>query len=127
MSLEARYLPGISFCPHFIDADLAISNSIWDLPIALAHSGSFLDPKKTNQTSIMVMKAFSYTMQLSRWQYYYILILKIIGNSGGAIIKSGGIIPATIQVSLPQRSTNYAQAAKCGVVKIIFGICKGYI
>jgi hypothetical protein len=64
MSLEARYLPGISFCPHFIDADLAISNSICDLPIALAKSGSFLDPKNTNPTSIMVMKAFSYAHEI---------------------------------------------------------------
>ncbi|HEY6755900.1 MAG TPA: hypothetical protein VI037_00775 [Nitrososphaera sp.] len=47
---------------------------------------------------------------------------KIIDNSGGDIIKSGGIISATMQVSLPQRPTNYTPAAKCGVVEIIFGI-----
>jgi|GEM_PF-6973071 hypothetical protein len=85
MSLEARYLSGISFSRHFIDADLAISNSICDLPLALANSGSFLDPKNTNPTSIRVMKAFSYAMNLSRWRFYYIIKLKIIGNSGGEI------------------------------------------
>jgi hypothetical protein len=69
------------------------------------------------------MKAFSYAMKLSRWRYYYIIKLKIIGNSGGGdIIKSGGIISVTMQVSLPQIPTNYAPAAKCGVVEIIFGV-----
>ena len=68
------------------------------------------------------MKAFSYAMKLSRGRNYYMIKPKIIGNSGGDIIKSGGIISATMQVSLPQGPTNYAPAAKCGVVEIIFGI-----
>jgi hypothetical protein len=107
---------------------LSILPSLLASALALANSGSFLDPKNINPTNLMVVKAFSYAMKLSRWRYYYIIKLKIIGNSGGDIIKSGGIISATTQVSVPQRPTNYAPAAKCGVVEIIFGISSnGYI